>query len=317
MTLTDLAVSRRGDVMVGADLGVWRYRTTGWNLVVNGDFEGEGGWELPETPWPAAYSGRVVYAGRRSMRVGLDDGPNLRAYSSARQVVTLPADATRAVLQVYVYAMSGETGAAAIAQSAAFPQDVAADEALRAMAAGDAQYLLLLDPDTGQIVQTLFWQLSNAQGWQARTFDLTPYAGRSIVLHFGVYNDGLGGRAGMYVDDVALVVERPPVQGPALPVYLPLILSQAPGALSELAIAGPSSGAPGLAYTFTATAGPDSAAQPITYAWRAGGQPPITHTGGLSDTVSFTWQVTGTQAMTLTAGNPAGAITVTHRIAIQ
>jgi hypothetical protein len=92
------------------------------------------------------------------------------------------------------------------------------------VAAGDAQYLLLLDPDTGGIVDVLFWELSNAQSWGQRTFDLTGYAGRSIKLHFGVYNDGVAGRAGMYVDNVALIIQRPGAGEATGELYLPLIL---------------------------------------------------------------------------------------------
>jgi bacillopeptidase F (M6 metalloprotease family) len=91
--------------------------------------------------------------------------------------------------------------------------------------AGDAQYVLILNPANGVISQTLLWQLSNAQAWQGYVFDLAPYAGQAILLHFGVLNDGAGGSTGLYVDDVSLVVIGP------LPhrLYLPVILRGYPG----------------------------------------------------------------------------------------
>jgi bacillopeptidase F (M6 metalloprotease family) len=87
--------------------------------------------------------------------------------------------------------------------------------------------LLLLDPDSGAIVATLFWELSNAESWGAHAFDLTAYAGQTLRLHFGVYNDGADGQTGMYVDNVALVVERPASAGGEYLQYLPLLLVDA------------------------------------------------------------------------------------------
>ncbi len=69
--------------------------------------------------------------------------------------------------------------------------------------------------------------------------------------------------------------------------------------------------------TFTAAASPVNATLPITYTWQATGQPPVTHTGGLSDTASFTWSVTGTQVLTVTASNTGGMATATHLITIS
>ena len=77
-----------------------------------------------------------------------------------------------------------------------------------AVVAGDAQYGLILDPTSGDILETIFWQLSNDQAWQTHTFDLSGYAGQTIRLHFGVYNDGLNGATAVYLDNAALLVEQ-------------------------------------------------------------------------------------------------------------
>jgi hypothetical protein len=221
--LYEMAVDDRGGVYVASGReygavgnGVWHYTTPAQDILIDGGFEVDSGWEIPLTEWLAAYSQRVVYDGLWSMRVGVDNKPNaVVAYSSARQEVTIPADAISATLQCYVYPISGE--AVQAAQSQVFAPDAAA--------AGDAQYLLLLDPADNDILDVLFWQLSNAQRWQHRTFDLTPYAGRTLKLHFGVLNDRAGGRTGMYVDDVSLLVQRPAVPWREYQRYLPIILA--------------------------------------------------------------------------------------------
>jgi len=84
----------------------------------------------------------------------------------------------------------------------------------------------------------------------------------------------------------------------------------------EVTISGPTTGITNTAYTFTATVSPFTAAQPITYAWQATGQPPVTHTDGLSDTVIFTWPTSGTRTITVTATNAEETATDTHVITI-
>ncbi len=56
---------------------------------------------------------------------------------------------------------------------------------------------------------------------------------------------------------------------------------------------------------FTATVGPTTATLPITYTWRATEQTPVVHAGrdSISDTVSFTWGISGTKDVTVTAAN--------------
>jgi hypothetical protein len=51
--------------------------------------------------------------------------------------------------------------------------------------------------------------LSDAQQWVQRSYDMTPFAGRTVYVYFGVYNGGHTGKtSAMYVDDVSLIVER-------------------------------------------------------------------------------------------------------------
>ncbi|MGD2205983.1 MAG: hypothetical protein PVH17_04310, partial [Anaerolineae bacterium] len=86
---------------------------------------------------------------------------------------------------------------------------------------------------------------------------------------------------------------------------------------ASVALGGPVEGLAGSAYAFTATVGPPTTTLPITYTWQANGQAPVVHSGGLADVVTFTWAVSGTQAITVTAANAVGSVTSTHRITVE
>ncbi len=77
--------------------------------------------------------------------------------------------------------------------------------------------------------------------------------------------------------------------------------------IPRVTLSGPELNQVGEANVFTATVVPPDIAQPITYTWQASGQIPITETGGLSDSVSFTWDEPGTQVITVTASNILGS----------
>jgi photosystem II stability/assembly factor-like uncharacterized protein len=223
--LGDLLVDGTGNVYVASGLGVWCYTTSAWDVAINGGFEAGSGWDLPITSLPAGYSDRMAYEGTRSVRIGIDNGNDILSYSSARQVITLPTDTISATLGYYVYPVSDASAVAS--QHQVFGKNTVADighvPSIEA-AGGDAQYLLILEPSSMTVLETLFWDLSNAQLWQHRTFDVASYAGQAIMLHFGVYNDGAGGQTAMYVDNVSLVVKRPTPAELTHKRYLPLIL---------------------------------------------------------------------------------------------
>jgi len=86
----------------------------------------------------------------------------------------------------------------------------------------------------------------------------------------------------------------------------------APVAPAQVVVRGPVWGLSGVPHSFTAAVSPVNATLPITYAWQASDQSPVTHTGGLSDTITFTWEVTGTQTVTVTATNTHGTVTGTY-----
>jgi len=76
----------------------------------------------------------------------------------------------------------------------------------------DRQYLLLLDSE-GSILDSLLWTNANDRAWLSARADLTAYAGQTLTLRFGVYNDGTSGLTRLYLDDVSLQV-CPPANAP-------------------------------------------------------------------------------------------------------
>jgi hypothetical protein len=87
--------------------------------------------------------------------------------------------------------------------------------------------------------------------------------------------------------------------------------------LDSVSITGPAGGVIQTSYTFTASMAPVTSTVPVNYVWQASGQTPVTHTGGLSDTVNFTWGSGGVKAITVTASNLVNTVTGTHAITIE
>jgi hypothetical protein len=185
---------------------VWSYTTTTAvceELIEDGGFEAVGAWEIPVTRYSAAYATAEVHTGSQSMRVGIvDPADNRYAYSSARQWVTIPGDASSATLGFWLYAISGDPAAVPP------PSRPLAASPEMAGLKDDAQYVLVLDEDEDWI-DTLLWQRSDGRAWTYHEVDLLGYAGRTIKLHFGAFNNGEGGVTGIYVDDVSLEVCAP------------------------------------------------------------------------------------------------------------
>jgi hypothetical protein len=92
----------------------------------------------------------------------------------------------------------------------------------------------------------------------------------------------------------------------------------APVPITAVALTGPVTGFVELAYDFTALITPTTATQPITYTWQATEQVAITHTGGITDVITFSWSSPGLQTITVTAANGLNQpLTAVHTITIQ
>lgn len=221
-----LAAGPLPDLFVLAEGAIYRHTSTCYEALADGGFETgpellpypsiARAWETPSTPLPAGYAQDIRYAGAFAMRTGTGPaGPNVTSYSSARQWVSIPADAGEATLAFWRYPTLGDPAAAGMD----------AVDAADLLAAGpevaDFQYLLAVFAD-GSFDTLRTWR-DNSQAWTLTEVDLSAYAGRSFYLHFGAFNNGSGGRSGMVIDEAALrICLRPPLQ-PARQ-YLPLLL---------------------------------------------------------------------------------------------
>jgi len=151
------------------------------DLIVNGDFESDGGWESL-TGKPLIFAIDRYRSPGHSLFLGLPPGAqDAQNFSSAVQLVTIPANVVTATLSFWVWPESDDP-------------------------TGDAQRLGWLDANR---VFHLLWtnQEMNARTWQQPPpISLLSFAGQSFYLYFNVYNDGDGqGLTRMYLDDVSLV----------------------------------------------------------------------------------------------------------------
>jgi uncharacterized repeat protein (TIGR01451 family) len=171
---------------------------------LNGGFEENAAWTFPITASTGGYSTAQAHAGLRSARMGVLPGTLIAAssvrtpehnilgemaplgasYSSGYQTVAIPADAGTATLTFWY-----KPGTQA--------------------ASGDFQRSMLLNDDYTYLT-TVMKVLENSGDWLQRSFDLTPYRGRSIVIYWEAFNDDLlaGPRTWMYLDDVSVQVCR-------------------------------------------------------------------------------------------------------------
>ena len=186
------------------------------DVIINGGFETEAAWQLPVTEYTAGYSTAAAHSGLQSVRTGITNPVDNRySYSSARQMVTIPADSTSATLRVWLYPLSDEVLTKATLQKGILPlaSRPTEPEFGTQFITGDVQYVLVLDPGPDpvdpvddRLIETLLWMRSDAQQWQVYNFNLLHYAGRTIKIQVGTYNDGYAGASAMYADDVALEV---------------------------------------------------------------------------------------------------------------
>ena len=151
------------------------------NLLVNGDFESSGGWQFGSTPYPGRYTTAAVYSGAAAVQLGIPTGvANRRAYSTVFQKVTIPANAAAPVLLRYVERSHG-----------------AADNA-------DYRETLLLNSSYGYLARLTRSTAAGDGAWREQVFDVTIYRGRTLVVYFNVYNDGLGSQMWSFLDRVEL-----------------------------------------------------------------------------------------------------------------
>ena len=191
-------------------------------VIQNGGFEYEGEWTIFDTAYPARYVDQAAHGGSRALQTGIARADeNVYTYSSAEQTFTLPV--ADEILLSYWY---------------------------RAQVNGDYAYVYFRSQSEGW--RPLRIVREDVMDWVQGQHDLSAYAGQTVILRFGTYNDGRGGVSAMYVDDVALQTGSapPPTATPtptptptptATPAATPTPTptpTTVPGACEELAING-------------------------------------------------------------------------------
>jgi parallel beta-helix repeat protein len=84
-----------------------------------------------------------------------------------------------------------------------------------------------------------------------------------------------------------------------------------------VSITGPITGQIGSNYTFTATVSPPTATIPITYVWEATDQAQVIHNAGITNSVTFGWNTSGTKFITVSATNASGSVSDRYTIIIS
>ena len=173
-------------------------------LVADGDFESDTNWTLPDTPRPGRYTPELFWSGKRSLELGNAPGENnVRSDSTAYQWITLPAESGQITLRAALW-RAGSGG-------------------------GDFHYLwITVDGKTSRVLQGL----DDSQRWEEISYDLTPLAGKRILLLLGTFNDGLDGAASMFADSVSIqACTTPttlPTTAPPLDTSLPATVTPTP-----------------------------------------------------------------------------------------
>ncbi len=155
------------------------------DIIINGDFESDAGWESLIPDRPLTYSAEHYRSPAHSLFLGLPTGAqDMQNWSSAVQLVTLPSNIVSATLSFWIWPESEDPS-------------------------GDRQRLGWLDTD--RVFQSILWDNAdlNARTWVPVEVPLSGFAGQSFYLYFNAYNDGDGqGLTRMYLDDVSLVYCR-------------------------------------------------------------------------------------------------------------
>ena len=155
-----------------------------------------------------------VHSGVRVLRTGIPmhrPDLNQRAYSDGNtQSIYIPAGSASAWLTLWIYPVTTEP---VVKPMAAKPEG---DDFYNAPMASDAQYIRVLDAATGEQLEIIRWVKQNNPAWSFLAYDLTHWAGRSIKINVGTYNDGIDGFTVMYVDDVYFHI-CPPIAPPPPP----------------------------------------------------------------------------------------------------
>jgi len=154
----------------------------------DGGFETEGAWQFTNTASPGFLDASVVRSGAQAAFVGIPlDAENQEVDSTVWQKMQLPA-AGQITTTMWFYSQAGDEN--------------------------DNRYIVVWDLETDKSTILLYEQIPD-EDWREVSVDLSPFAGKEILLVMGVHNDGKGAKAGMWVDDVHVTACDLPATTPA------------------------------------------------------------------------------------------------------
>lgn len=181
-----------------------------YELIDNGTFEENRGWQILGSTAPASYSTALARNGNRSMRSGiLKGGENRTSFSLFSQEFDIPLNTDSVVLNLWIYQSTTEDTTTSQGEPAAQTEVVTyAPAAVNVPLAGiDINYGGLFDSNDNLLTTNyLFWTRQNSTNWENKAYQLVNFDGRRVRLKIGTYNDGSGGVTNMFTDDVSLEV---------------------------------------------------------------------------------------------------------------
>jgi hypothetical protein len=138
--------------------------------------------------------------------------------------------------------------------------------------------------------------------------------GTATWLAFSYCNQPLGVYTRFTVDGENLFLKAIDENGATLDSYT---LTNLTSPLSGIALSGPAAGLVQTDLNFMAEVQPLTAATPLTYTWEATHQIPVTFRGGLAETMTFRWEIAGSQTITVTVTGPTISISSSHILALS
>ncbi len=154
----------------------------------DGDFEAGGVWRFAETASPGFVDETMAHSGVRSAFVGVPaDAENQMVDSTVWQKMRLPTS-ERITASLWLRSQPGDEN--------------------------DNRYIVVWDLETDESTVLLYEQATE-EDWREVSVDLTPFAGKDILLVMGVHNDGENLKASMWVDDVHVIACNPSTATPA------------------------------------------------------------------------------------------------------
>jgi hypothetical protein len=154
------------------------------------------------------YTNEKANTGVESSFTGIRPGQfNIANWSRWRtHEISIPITATSADVTLFLWPQTSETVVAKANLKAPDIIGFNTESPDMPQLAGDGQFVAVTD-QIGNIKSLLVWVLQNDQAWVSfGPLSLLPWAGQTIKLEIGSYNDGIGGVTSAFVDDVNVSV---------------------------------------------------------------------------------------------------------------